>query len=519
MAAILVGISSCGNRQDPPVITEVKVKQGVIQGFEDRGVGSFLGIPFAEAPVGDLRWKAPVPKKKWDGVFDATHKPGMPPQPVKPRPGQPEPNLTEDCLYLNIQTPATSRKDKLPVLFWIHGGGFGTGDGNTDGITFASKGIVYVSVSYRVGALGFMALPELSAENPRGVSGNYGLLDMIEALKWVKENIAQFGGDPAKVTIMGESAGAIAVSMLCASPLAKGLFRGAISESGGSFCPVDSVRTNQNGLRDLARAEQFGIGFMRRMGASSLAELRAMDWQNWMDDALTNSISGFWPTVDGYVLPDDQYRMYEAGNYNDVNVLIGTNSDEGVGFLPMTTLEQFRADVKAEYGPFAEIVLELYPASTDNEAYNAVSDMFRENAFAWHTWAWANLQRKTGKGKVFLYYFDQYDPEHPLSAGPSGPFSHGAVHASELPYVFGPEGRSYEGGDLAVSQAMNAYWVNFVKTGDPNGEGLTLWPVYEDGAETVMQFKDGTALIAVPNRPQLELADGYFARRRALSGR
>ena len=197
MTAILVGISSCGNRQDPPVITEVKVKQGVIQGFEDRGVGSFLGIPFAEAPVGDLRWKAPVPKKKWDGVFDATHKPGMPPQPVKPRPGQPEPNLTEDCLYLNIQTPATSRKDRLPVLFWIHGGGFGTGDGNTDGITFASKGIVYVSVSYRVGALGFMALPELSAENPRGVSGNYGLLDMIEGLKWVRENIAQFGGDPA----------------------------------------------------------------------------------------------------------------------------------------------------------------------------------------------------------------------------------------------------------------------------------------------------------------------------------
>lgn len=516
----LAAAVSCGRSASTrEAITEVKVKQGLVQGTLDRGVGTFYAIPYAEAPVGDLRWKAPVPRRAWEGVYDATVAGARPPQPMRSGDGE-DRLMTEDCLFVNVQTPATSRREKLPVLVWIHGGAFATGSAGVDGIHFAEQGIVFVALGYRLGALGFLALPELSSENERGVSGNYGLLDMIEGLKWVKENISAFGGDPSKVTIMGESAGAIAVSMLCASPLAKGLFRGAISESGGSFCPVDSVRTNQNGLRDLARSEQFGKAFMERIGASSLEELRAMDWHPFVNDPVANTVSGFWPTVDGYVLPDDQYRMYEAGNYNDVNVLIGTNSDEGVGFLPMTTLSQFREDVRKEYGTLADRALELYPAATDNQAYNAVSDMFRENAFAWHTWAWANLQRKTGKGKVWLYYFDQYDPEHPVAAGPDGPFSHGALHASELPYVFKlPVTGLFEGGDKTVSEAMNAYWCSFVKTGDPNGKGLASWPVYEDGTASVLYFKDGTSLIETPNKPQLELADEYFARRRALSGR
>lgn len=500
----------------PKRITEAKVKQGKVQGVVEEGVGSFKAIPFAEAPVGNLRWKAPVPKKPWKGVFDATEFAGMPPQQVRTWPGAPAPKVTEDCLYLNIQTPAESSMEKLPVLVWIHGGGFITGDANSNnGVKFAKQGIVYVSLSYRTGALGFLSLPELSAENERGISGNYGLLDMIEGLKWVKENIAAFGGDPSKVTIMGESAGAIAVSMLCASPLAKGLFRGAISESGGSFCPVDIVRIDNNGIRNMKGSEKYGLDWMKRIGVGSLEELRQVGWEKLVSDEQSGGVGGFWPCVDGYVLPDDQYKMYEAGNYNDVNVLIGTNSDEGAMFCRPTELAKYQADIREEYGPFAEKMLELYPASSDEETYGALSDIFRETAFAWPTWAWANLQNKTGKGKVYLYYFDQFDPNRPMFGGPNAPKPRGANHASEMQYVFAsPWGRPFRGGDKAVSDAMNHYWANFVKTGDPNDEGLDTWPLYKDGEKTVMLFKNGTALIDTPNKPQLELMEEYFAWKR-----
>ena len=512
------GIADGGKFQAnaPKPLTEVKVKQGKVQGKVEHRIGTFFGIPFAEAPVGELRWKTPVPKKTWKGVFNATEAAGMPPQQVRTWPGAPAPKVTEDCLYLNIQTPAQSAKEKLPVLVWIHGGGFITGDANSnDGTQFAKKGIVYVSLSYRTGALGFLSLPELSAENERGISGNYGLLDMIEGLKWVKENIAAFGGDPAKVTIMGESAGAIAVSMLCASPLAKGLFRGAISESGGSFCPVDAVRVDNNGIRDVKGSEEYGLAWMKRIGVSSLEELRRTPWETLVSDEQSGGVGGFWPTVDGYVLPDDQYKMYEAGNYNDVNVLIGTNSDEGAMFSRPTELAKYQADIRTEYGPFAERMLALYPATNDEETFGALSDIFRETAFAWPTWAWANLQNKTGKGKVYLYYFDQFDPNRPMFGGPDAPKPRGANHASEMSYVFASSwGRPFQGGDKAVSDAMHNYWANFVKTGDPNGDGLDNWPVYRDGEKTVMFFKNGTALIDTPNKPQLELMEEYFAWKR-----
>jgi len=512
---LLLGMGNAAEAQAPKPLTEAQVRQGKVRGLLENGLGSFRAIPYAEAPVGELRWKAPVPKKEWEGVRDATVRGGMPPQPVRIRPGSPEPAITEDCLYLNITTPAVSPQEKLPVLVWIHGGGFTTGDANANGTLFARQGMVFVSLEYRLGALGFLALPELSAENERGVSGNYGLLDMIEGLKWVRDNIAAFGGDPEKVTIMGESAGAIAVSMLCASPLAKGLFRGAISESGGSFCPVDSVRVDNNGIRNLEGAERYGREWMRRIGASSLEELRRMDWRRWIDDIPSNSVGGLWPTADGYVIPDDQYKLYEAGQYNDVNILIGTNSDEGALFCRPVALAEYQAAIRAEYGPFAERMLQLYPAATDAETGFALADIFRETAFAWPTWAWATLQDKTGKGRVYLYFFDQYDPEHPLFGGPDAPRQRGANHAMEIQYVFGtPWGRPFGPGDQAVSDAMNRYWANFVLTGDPNGEGLDSWPTYKDGEPTVMLFKDGTALIDTPNKPQLELMEAYFAWKR-----
>lgn len=497
-------------------LTEATVKQGKVKGVVEYGLGTFKAIPFAEAPVGDLRWKAPVPKKPWQGVYEAVEFGGMPPQQVRTRPGAPAPKVSEDCLYLNIQTPAESADEKLPVLVWIHGGGFITGDANSnDGRKFARQGIVYVSLSYRTGALGFLSLPELSAENERGISGNYGLLDMIEGLRWVKENISAFGGDPDKVTVMGESAGAIAVSMLCSSPLAEGLFRGAISQSGGSFCPVDAVRFDNNGIRDVQGSEQYGLEWMKRVGVSSLEELRRTPWETLVSDAQSGGVGGFWPTVDGYVLPDDQYKMYQAGKYNDVNVLIGTNSDEGAMFCRPTELGKYRSDIRSEYGPFADRMLKLYPASSDEETYGALSDIFRETAFAWPTWAWAVLQQRTGKGKVYMYYFDQFDADRPMFGGPNAPKPRGANHASELQYVFAiPWGRPFEGGDKAVSDAMNTYWANFVKTGDPNGEGLDNWPVYKDGEKTVMLFKDGTSLITTPNKPQLQVMEEYFAWKR-----
>ena len=508
----------------PKVITEAKVKQGKVQGVVEDRLGTFKAIPFAEAPVGELRWKAPVPKKKWNGVLEAKEFGGMPPQQVRTRPGAPAPIVSEDCLYLNIQTPAESTREKLPVLVWIHSGGFITGDVNSNsGVKFARQGIVFVSLSYRTGALGFLSLPELSAENERGISGNNGLLDMIEGLKWVKENIAAFGGDPSKVTIMGESAGAIAVSMLCASPLAKDLFRGAISESGGSFCPVDAVRVDNNGIRDMKGSEEYGLEWMKRIGVSSLSELRETPWEKLVSDEQSGGVGGFWPTVDGYVLPDDQYKMYEAGNYNDVNVLIGTNSDEGAMFVQAPVERaRYEADIRAEYGPFADRMLELYPAAEDENTRDALADIFRETAFAWPTWAWANLQNKTGKGKVYMYYFDQFNERPGRGGHHGGPQGmqqfrapRGANHASEMQYVFGtPWGRPFQGGDKAVSDAMNQYWANFVKTGDPNAAGLDTWPVYKDGEKTVMFFKNGTSLIDTPHRHQLELMEEYFAWKR-----
>ena len=514
---IQLGLESIGKPQPPKPLTEARVTQGKVKGAVEGGLGTFKAIPFAEAPVGELRWKAPVPRKKWDGVFEATVAGGMPPQQAMQWPGAPKPNITEDCLYLNIQTPAVTGKENLPVLVWIHGGGFITGDAGQDGRKFAKQGIVFVSLSYRTGALGFLSLPELSAENERGISGNYGLLDMVEGLKWVKENIAAFGGDPSKVTIMGESAGAIAVSMLCSSPLAKGLFRGAISESGGSFCPVSAVRIDNNGIRDVKGSEQYGLEWMKRIGVSSLKELRETPWETLVSDAQSGGVGGFWPCVDGYMLPDDQYKMYQAGDYNDVNVLIGTNSDEGAMFVRACPVAEYEAEVEAAYGPFAQKVLALYPAVAEEETQNARADIFRETAFAWPTWAWATLQQKTGQGKVYMYFFDQYNenPRRGRNGGPAIPKPRGANHAAEIPYVFGSSwGRPFQGGDLAVSDAMNRYWANFVKTGDPNGEGLDNWPVYQDGEKSVMYFKNGTSLIETPNKPQLELHEAFYAWKR-----
>lgn len=494
------------NANAQQVITRTIVAQGELEGIEEDGLGMFKAIPYAEPPIGNLRWKAPVPLKKWEGVYRTDKFAPMPPQRTHAYPGQEAPQWSEDCLYINVMTPATSKDAKLPVMVWIHGGGFITGSYTSPmGNKLAKQGVVFASIAYRTGALGFLALPELSKESEKGISGNYGLMDLILALKWIKENIAVFGGDSERITIFGESAGAIAVSMLCASPLTKGLFYGAISQSGGSFCPIDSVRTNNNGIRDVKGAEKFGVDFMKRIGAKSLKQLRMMRPEAWIGDEQSIGVGGFWPTVDGYIITDDQYKLYEQGKYNDVNILIGTNSDEGSMFVRPSTVTDYEAEIKRDFGVFADRILKLYPATNEQETFFGRSDIFRETAFAWPTFVWANLQKRTGKSAVYVYYFNQIS-ELPFMPGPK----RGAPHAADLSYVFGMHWGEPSKIDEALSDMMMAYWVNFAKTGNPNAKGMPYWPQFDAEKATVMHFKDGAHLIPVPNRKQIDLMDEYY---------
>lgn len=516
---LLLALAFVASLASQAQITRTHVEQGEVEGIIQYGLGMFKGIPYAQPPLGELRWKAPVPAQPWQGVYVADTYQAMPMQPVDPNAGRQSQRTSEDCLYVNVITPAKNVNEKLPVLVWIHGGGFITGSAlRPDGTNLAKQGVVFVSIEYRTGALGFLSLPELTAESPRHTSGNYGLMDQILGLKWVKKNIAAFGGDPDKVTICGESAGGIAVSMLCASPEARGLFRGAICESGGSFCPIDSVRVDNNGICDQRGAEAFGLSYMQRKGVKSLAELRKMDAAELVNDPQSAGVGGFWPCVDGYVITDDQYKLYEQGNYNDVDVLIGTNSDEGTMFVRRTSVAQYEQMVQKTYGKFAKKMLKAYPAANDSLTYYAQSDIFRETAFAWPTYAWANLQKKTGKGHVYMYYFDVLSP---FCWGGPGTVARGAGHAMEMSYTFNtpmmgnPVNDNRPADERAISDKMSAYWINFVKTGNPNGGNLLYWPEYEQGKPTVMYFNNEFNVIDLPNQDKLKVVEDFYKWKRS----
>src|SRR5574344_537822 len=370
------------------------VAQGKIEGVEANGFALYKNIPYAEAPVCELRWKAPVAKKPWIGTYKADKWGNRPPQPIDPNQNGNDIKMSEDCLYLSVETPAKSTSDKLPVFVMIHGGAFRTGSYSGTQESFIRDGIVYVSIEYRLGPLGFMSHPQLSKETKRGISGNYGILDQIMALRWIHDNIASFGGDPDKITIAGESAGGISVSILCASPLAKGLFRGAISESGSSFWPVGESRNGNTAMLTSKAAEAGGLFLQKRLKAKNLKQLRKVPA---MDIVKNTAFESFWPNVDGYSITDDQYKLYEKGSYNDVNVNIGTNSDEGSMFTRPVSVSDYEKRIHEIYGSWADQVLSLYPAKTEEETYFAQSDIFRDGSFAWGTDAWANLQSKTGK--------------------------------------------------------------------------------------------------------------------------
>ncbi|UBZ13001.1 carboxylesterase family protein [Flagellimonas marinaquae] len=505
---LLISLGSCAEQKQEPGL--VKTTNGMVQGSAEGDLTVFKGIPFAAPPVGDLRWKAPQPIEPWEGVKKTTE---FGPAPMQG--GNPPSGKSEDCLYLNIWSPAKSPDEKIPVLVWIYGGGFSFGSTSEpvyDGTNLAKKGVILVSIPYRVGQLGFLAHPELSAENPNNVSGNYGLLDMIAGLEWIQKNIAAFGGDPNKVTIFGESAGGIAVSMLCASPLAKGLFQGAISQSGGSFGPSRPTTFPGENMKTLKVAEQDGVSYAENAGASTLEELRDIPAEKLPMDM---GMGGGWPIIDGYVIPDDQFTLYESGQYNDVPVLIGYNSDEGASFSREKDPEKHKESVHLRYGPYADSLLAAYPLE-DNEVTKTARDLARDAAFGWQTWSWARLQAKTGDSKVFYYYFDQH-PDYPED---SPKYGSGSPHAQEVAYVFlNLDNPDLSETDTQISEAMGTYWTNFAKYGDPNGEGIPNWPAFDNQTKKVMYFQQEPKVGGVPSEAALEVLDHYFEWRRTPEGK
>ena len=502
MLAIFAAVVAAANAQ----LLTTTVQQGAIEGENIEGFALYRAIPYAEPPVGQLRWKAPVPKAPWNGTLKATEWGNRPHQ--NDDPGQTGNSIpkSEDCLYLSVMTPAKSIDERLPVFVMIHGGAFQTGSYSGMQTNFVSQGIIYCSIEYRLGVMGFLAHPELEKESADGTSGNYGLMDQICALQWIHDNISQFGGDPDRITICGESAGGISVSMLCASPLCKGLFSGAISESGGSFCPVTATPSGLSSApKPCHDAAREGLAFQKQMKCKSLKQLRKMPADK-LVAAPTKEM--FWPVMDGRVIADDQYRQYSDGRYNDVNILIGYNSDEGSLFMRDMNLDGYNAIIDNSYGEWAPQIKAAYPATNDKEALYAVQDIFRDNAFGYSTWAWANLQSRTGKGSVYFYYFDQASQNSFIKD------SRGATHVAEMPFVYDWQWGPMTETETHMGNIMRQYWINFIKTGNPNADTLPYWPRYEEGRPTVMTMHEGFTVTPLPNSKQMHVFDEYFKTKR-----
>jgi para-nitrobenzyl esterase len=467
-----------------PMRIQVKVAEGTIEGAltADGAVRTFKGIPYAAPPVGPLRWKPPQPVTPWSGVRPALE--------FGPRPMQGhiwddmifrDAGPSEDCLHLNVWAPNRTDHRKLPVMVWMFGGGFaagGTSERRQDGTMLCQKGVVVVSMDYRLGVFGFFALPELTRESDQHASGNYGLMDQVAALRWVRTNIAAFGGDPDNVTIFGESAGAHSVCAVMASPLAHGLFQRAIGESGG-------VVGHRRRLRSLGDGEASGQAFAQReFGTTSLADLRALPAKRLLDGQLRIDRSHFQPIVDGYFLPASGNALYARGAQSHVPLLAGWNRDEGpaeafFGDAP-PTLPNFIAEAKKRFGARSGEFLRVYAARTDAEAKRAAADYAGDDFIAFMTWKWLELHRRSGGSPVYRYLFEHARPlgaDAPPNAEPSAP------HASDIEFVFqnlSSRPLPWRPEDHAMADRMATYWTNFARSGDPNGAGLPRWPRYEE---------------------------------------
>lgn len=498
MKTILLAFAAlaCGHIVAQSNLKEVTTANGKLSGtLEKSNVISFKGIPYAAPPVGDLRWKEPRPASNWEGVRKADH--------FGPRAMQPpifgdmnfrSDGMSEDCLYLNVWTSAKSSNDKLPVLVYFYGGGFVAGDGSEpryDGESMATKGIVAITVNYRLGLFGFFAHPELSKESGHHASGNYGVMDQWAALKWVKENIAAFGGDPSKVTIAGESAGSVSVSAQMASPLSKNLFVRAIGESGSLLGALPAV--------SLQQGEETGLQFAKKIGAASLADLRKMNADSLVKYATSFNPFRFSMTVDGYFFPKDPREIFNAGEQAQVPLLVGWNSQEGSASSILgtqaLTVDNYKAAVKKLYGDKADEVLKVYHPTSDEEVEQVARELAGDRFIAFSTWKWSDMQIKTGQ-PVYRYYYEH--PRPPMSpemgdASPglaggvikgqknTAPLPKGAVHSAEIEYAMGNLATNkvyaWTAEDYKVSSVMQEYFANFIKTGNPNGAGLPQWPV------------------------------------------
>ena len=503
---------------------EVKTTGGFVKGTSspDGAFRIYRSIPYAAPPVGEFRWQAPRPVAAWQGVRDATE--------FGPRCLQGQifsdivfTDLSEDCLTLNIWTPAKSATDKLPVMVWIHGGGFQAGAGaepRHDGATFARKNIVLVTINYRLGVFGFFSHFELTRESGRNASGNYGMLDQVEALRWVRDNIAAFGGDRDNVTIFGESAGSFAVSALMASPLARGLFHKAIGESGAFF----SSSRGTLGLKPLAEAEQQGSTFAAAVGAKTLVDLRRMSGVEVLKAAL-EAQPWFAPNIDGYFLPEDVQSIFAAGKQVQVPLLAGWNADEsrvGVVLGKQTpTAESFAKGARARFGEMADAVLKAYPAATDAEAVESAASLASDLFIGHATWKWIETHKQTGQSPVYRYSFDRKIPVpagHTVNYKAATSRDIGARHAGEIEYVFGTLELSlpkvpWEASDRKLSAAMTTYWSNFARTGDPNGAGLPRWSRY-DQTGRVLHLDETIRDAADTHRVRYEALDAYMSKQR-----
>ncbi len=470
---------------------QVQISNGTLQGTFNAatGIRSFKGIPYALPPVGDLRWKEPQPPGNWPGVLKADHFSHMPMQKrIFSDMIFRADTMSEDCLYLNVWTPAKSATEKLPVLVYFYGGGFVAGDGSEsryDGESMARKGIVTITINYRLGIFGFFAHPELTQESPHHASGNYGLMDQTAALRWVQANIAAFGGDSSRVIIAGESAGSFSVCAQVLSPLSKNLFSGAIGESGGF-----------SKLSPLAEGENSGLTFAKNAGAMSLADLRALSAAQLLDAASKPGAWSFPDLIDGYFFTRQPIEVLEAGEEAHVPLLVGWNSAE----IPyqaftqgdMPTPENYAKKVNARYGSDADAVFKLYPGNTQDEVIKSATALASDNFIVYGTWKWADLQSKTSGKPVYRYVFSTPRPQSDedikrAAASKMPPALVGASHASEIEFAMGNLSSNkvyaWTPDDYKVSTTMENYFANFIKTGDPNGPGLPKWVPNTNGSK------------------------------------
>jgi para-nitrobenzyl esterase len=531
----------------------VKTANGVIEStaVPKDGVRRFKGIPFAQPPVGDLRWREPQPVKNWTGVRNADEFGSACMQRLSPGSDYwiRAKGMSEDCLYLNVWTSAKSGSERLPVLVYIFGGGFQNGDGSEpryDGESMARRGMVAVSINYRTNVFGFFSHPELTKESPHHASGNQGLLDQTAALRWVQQNIAAFGGDPKRVTIAGESAGSISVSAQMASPLSKNLMAGAIGESGAMISSLPP--------RPLAETEKDGVALGERAGAPTLAALRALSAQKIQEVLAPPAGAGarggpgapgtpslrFGTTLDGYFLPKTLTEIYEAGQQAKIPLLAGTNSEEqgarAVLGQSEPTVENFAAAIRRLYPDDADQVLKVYAPTTPDEVLQAATDLASARFISQSTWKWTELQMKTGGKPVYRYFYTRVRPRYlgmPGRAAPQAPAQppaggragmtpsapRGAAHSAEIQYAMGnldlDNRYAWEPDDRKVSETMQGYFVNFIKTGNPNGPGLPNWPAYDAKTDYMrMRIDVVSKAEPEPDRARYLVLDAILAKQR-----